>query len=344
MPCGDVDSAVRGRHGPVSTIPPLQIRLQICLIERKKKHPPVSSTAPGFQKPLPVRAAHNIPAPSLPVKTSSTPDARHPPPIPPSPAKEKIFPVFGFPIPVVFYFAWLLAKGMAGDPARARQGRKIVVAVDEGEESMYALSWCLDNVAGAGDTLVLLHAMPPRVVYTAMDGTGYLFSSDIIATMEKHGRLVADAVIEKARGACRRVQNVRSRRYREGAVINMGDAVCRQKAIELLQAFNDVPSGLFPFEDVEEVGYNPNSGFVCLRQKKARNHFFRKIGHLVSYAFKVTAVVEDGRIRHLSGMRDPRDVICETVEKVGADILVLGSHGYGLIKRYTLSSVTTPIN
>ncbi|MQL82408.1 hypothetical protein Taro_014883, partial [Colocasia esculenta] len=93
--------------------------------------------------------------------------------------------------------------------------------------------------------------------------------------------------------ACRHGEDV----YREGAVINMGDAVCRQKAIELLQAFNDVPSGLLPFEDVEEVGYNPNSGFVWLRQKKARNHFFRKIGHLVSYAFEVTAVTPAGLSR-----------------------------------------------
>ena len=30
---------------------------------------------------------------------------------------------------------------------------------------------------------------------------------------------------------------------------------------------------------------------------------------------------------------DPRDVICETVEKVRADFLVIGSHGYGAIKR-----------
>lgn len=58
---------------------------------------------------------------------------------------------------------------MAGE---AKQGRKIVVAVDEGEESMYALSWCLQNVAAAGDTLVLLHAIQPRVVYSPMDGTG----------------------------------------------------------------------------------------------------------------------------------------------------------------------------
>lgn len=30
---------------------------------------------------------------------------------------------------------------------------------------------------------------------------------------------------------------------------------------------------------------------------------------------------------------DPRDVICETVENLRADMLVLGSHGYGVIKR-----------
>lgn len=30
---------------------------------------------------------------------------------------------------------------------------------------------------------------------------------------------------------------------------------------------------------------------------------------------------------------DARDVICELVEKLSADMLVMGSHGYGLIKR-----------
>lgn len=37
---------------------------------------------------------------------------------------------------------------------------------------------------------------------------------------------------------------------------------------------------------------------------------------------------------------DPRDVICETVEKVRADFLVIGSHGYGAIKRAVLGSVS----
>ena len=51
---------------------------------------------------------------------------------------------------------------------------KILVAVDEGEESVHALSWCLKNVIGENskDTLVLLYVKPPRAVFTALDGTG----------------------------------------------------------------------------------------------------------------------------------------------------------------------------
>jgi len=32
---------------------------------------------------------------------------------------------------------------------------------------------------------------------------------------------------------------------------------------------------------------------------------------------------------------DPRNVLCEAVEKHHASMLVVGSHGYGAIKRYT---------
>lgn len=54
------------------------------------------------------------------------------------------------------------------------KARKVLVAVDEGEESKYALSWCITNVIqqNSKDTLVLLYVKPPRVVYTALDGTG----------------------------------------------------------------------------------------------------------------------------------------------------------------------------
>lgn len=32
---------------------------------------------------------------------------------------------------------------------------------------------------------------------------------------------------------------------------------------------------------------------------------------------------------------DPRNILPEAVEKYRADVLVVGSHGYGAIKRYT---------
>ncbi|XP_052207997.1 universal stress protein PHOS32-like [Diospyros lotus] len=135
--------------------------------------------------------------------------------------------------------------------------RRILVAVDEGEESMHALSWCLNNVANSADTIVLLYAREPRSVYSALDGTGYLFSSEIVAAMERFVNEVADCVMEKAKRLCR---------------------------------------------------------------EAAPRH-----------AVKVETRVETG---------DPRDVICQAVEKLGIDMVVMGSHGYGLIKRAFLGSVS----
>ncbi|MQM21595.1 hypothetical protein Taro_054638 [Colocasia esculenta] len=146
---------------------------------------------------------------------------------------------------------------MAAGAAGAKE-RRIVVAVDEGDESMHALSWCLKNVVadGApGDTLVLLHAKPTRTVYPSMDGTGYLFSAEMMTTMDRCSSEVADAVVARAKQACQGLRNV-----------------------------------------------------------------------------KVETKVEAG---------NPRDVICETVEKVGADTLVMGSHGYGPIKRAFMGSVSS---
>ncbi|KAM7481768.1 hypothetical protein LguiB_006351 [Lonicera macranthoides] len=142
---------------------------------------------------------------------------------------------------------------MADEAARER---KIMVAVDEGEESAYALSWCLKNVVMENDkdTLLLLYAKPPRAMYSALDGTGYLFSTDIMATMEKYSNEVAQCVMDKAKRICKDLKYV-----------------------------------------------------------------------------KVECMVDHG---------DPRDVICEMAEKLKVDMVVLGSHGYGVIKRAFLGSVS----
>ncbi|KAE8675428.1 USP-like protein isoform 3 [Hibiscus syriacus] len=147
---------------------------------------------------------------------------------------------------------------MADDDQVVAKNRKILVAVDEGEESMYALSWCLKNLVlqSPKDTLLLLYAKPPRAVYSSLDGTGYLFSADILATMDKYSNDVAACVIEKAK------------------------RICREQA---------------------------------------------------DHEVKVEVKVESG---------DPRDVICEAADKIKADVLVMGTHGYGLIKRAFLGSVS----
>ncbi|KAF8028861.1 hypothetical protein BT93_E1511 [Corymbia citriodora subsp. variegata] len=134
--------------------------------------------------------------------------------------------------------------------------RKILVAVDKSEDSMYALSWCLKNVVyeNSKDTLVLLYSKPLRFSYTALDGTGYLFSSDIVATMERYNNELADCIMAKGKKIC---------------------------------------------NDFGEI--------------------------------TVETRVENG---------DARDVICHVAQRLVPDVLVMGSHGYGLIKRAFLGSIS----
>ncbi|XP_078160072.1 universal stress protein PHOS32-like isoform X2 [Carex rostrata] len=141
------------------------------------------------------------------------------------------------------------------------EGRKIVVAVDGGEESTFALQWCLRNFVSSSattssprDTLVLVYARPYPPVYSAMDGTGVLFSEEITASLDKYSRDLADSVMNRAQKICKDYNNV-----------------------------------------------------------------------------KVDVKVTQG---------DAREVLCGTVEKIKADVLVMGSHGYGFIKRALIGSVS----
>ncbi|XP_021742673.1 universal stress protein A-like protein isoform X2 [Chenopodium quinoa] len=129
---------------------------------------------------------------------------------------------------------------------RDGEARKIVVAVDESEESMYALSWCLNNIVqgqprNCKDALVLLHAKRPTVVYPGLD------SSD------RRDNEMACWILQKA------------------------DKLCAE---------HDV---------------------------------------------KVEKKVEEG---------DPGDVICEMVNVLKADLLIMGSHGYSQLTRSILRSVS----
>lgn len=55
-----------------------------------------------------------------------------------------------------------------------KRERKIMVAIDESEESMYALSWSISNLiadTNNNNKLVLLYVKPPSAVYS-LDSAG----------------------------------------------------------------------------------------------------------------------------------------------------------------------------
>ncbi|XP_047059637.1 uncharacterized protein LOC124666340 [Lolium rigidum] len=99
---------------------------------------------------------------------------------------------------------------------------------------------------------------------------------------------------------------------REGAEVFHGAALCAEKAVELLAETN-MPLGLLPLADIEEVGYNRATGFVWLRQKKALTHTFKQIGRQVSYAAEVTAVVEDRKMKRMTGVKSKEILIWVTL-------------------------------
>ncbi|CAI9103511.1 OLC1v1002007C2 [Oldenlandia corymbosa var. corymbosa] len=188
---------------------------------------------------------------------------------------------------------------MAEVAAGERKGRKILVAVDEGEESGYALRWCLNNIVNqdSKDALVLLFAKPPRPVYSALDGSGYLFSADILETMERYSNEVADQVMEKAKNSC--------------AGLNDDVSLSSSSFLSFLGGeLGNFVDELNELELIWEFVLSPRNCGVQI---------------------KVETKVVNG---------DPRDVICQVAERLNVDLVVMGSHGYGLIKRAFLGSVS----
>lgn len=100
--------------------------------------------------------------------------------------------------------------------------------------------------------------------------------------------------------------------HRENAEIYADPIICKVKSKELLEKIH-MPRGLLPLDDLVEVGFNEASGFVWLRQKKKRDHKFRAIGRMVSYDTEITAFVEDGKMKKLTGVKSKELLIWVTI-------------------------------
>lgn len=71
--------------------------------------------------------------------------------------------------------------------------------------------------------------------------------------------------------------------------------------------------------DVTEIGHNESTGFVWVRRKKKTNHLFRAIGRNVSYDSEVTALIENRRMRNLTGVKSKELLIWVTISDISAD-------------------------
>ncbi|GER24594.1 hypothetical protein STAS_00122 [Striga asiatica] len=103
--------------------------------------------------------------------------------------------------------------------------------------------------------------------------------------------------------------------HRENAEVHTGDAVCKQKSLELLERMH-LPRGLLPLDDILEVGYNEATGFVWLKQKKSKTHVFRAIGRSVWYDTEVTAFVQDRRMKQVTGVKSKELLIWVTISDI----------------------------
>ncbi|CAA6675383.1 unnamed protein product [Spirodela intermedia] len=106
--------------------------------------------------------------------------------------------------------------------------------------------------------------------------------------------------------------------YRENAEVYRGDAVCKKRMADLLKELG-LPLGLLPLDDLEELGYNEKAGFLWLVQKKKREHNFKAITQLVSYATEVTAAVEPRKMKKITGVKTREMLLWLSVVEVYID-------------------------
>ncbi|KAK7397105.1 hypothetical protein VNO78_18272 [Psophocarpus tetragonolobus] len=130
-----------------------------------------------------------------------------------------------------------------------------------------------------------------------------------------------------------------------------GDEMCQVKSKELLKEIA-LPNGLLPLKDMEECGYDRETGFVWLKQKKSCIHKFEQIGKLVSYAPEVTAHVQQGKITKLTGVKTKELLVWITLSDIYTDDPPTGKITFktpaGLFRSFPVSAFqiqdTTPLN
>ncbi|KAH7661076.1 At5g01610-like protein, partial [Dioscorea alata] len=102
---------------------------------------------------------------------------------------------------------------------------------------------------------------------------------------------------------------------RSSVEIYHGDNLCKKRSIQLLEEIG-LPNGLFPLDNMEEFGYKLEVGFIWLISKKKMDQTFKKIKRVMSYAPEVTAFVENGKMKKMTGVKTKELMVWLSVVKV----------------------------
>ncbi|KAG2617381.1 uncharacterized protein LOC120667411 [Panicum virgatum] len=105
---------------------------------------------------------------------------------------------------------------------------------------------------------------------------------------------------------------------REGAVVKKGHEEGLKMAVALLEEFG-LPLGLLPLEDVIEVGFVRDTGYMWISQRKKVEHQFKKISKQVSYDVEITAYVKPKGIKKLKGVKAKELMLWPPVNEMTVD-------------------------
>lgn len=94
-------------------------------------------------------------------------------------------------------------------------------------------------------------------------------------------------------------------------------------AVSLLEDF-ELPLGLLPLEDVIEVGFVKDTGYMWILQNKKIEHRFKVISKLVSYDSEVSGYVSKKQIKQLKGVKAKELMLWPPVSEIIVDELPTG--------------------
>jgi Protein of unknown function, DUF538 len=119
---------------------------------------------------------------------------------------------------------------------------------------------------------------------------------------------------------------------RASAEIIYGAENCYKYLSELVMA-HGFPEGFMPLKNLDEASFVRETGFVWMKQKKPHEHYFRRANSMVRYNMEVTAYLEKGKMKKMTGVRAKELLLWMPVTEIsveeGDKIYVQTSLGIG---------------